>query len=143
MHGCVKSPAQLFFCRRQRTSIPCLTELLYLDPAAVITAAELKVEDRVRLKLSKSCQGQTLPELKIGQRVVVQSNIDSKSIRSRWDIFGVIINKRRTGSYNIDQDKGGQIVRNRVHIMPDNTTKGKLLTQYPEEEAKIPDNDQN
>ena len=143
MQQCHKSPSQLFFCRRQRTSVPCLKELLNLDPETVITAPELKVEDRVRLKLTKSCQGRDLPELEIGQRVVVQSNIDSKSIRSRRDIFGVIINKRRTGSYNIDLDKGGQIVRNRVHIMPDNTTRGKLMTQYPEKEAKVATNEEN
>ena len=137
MHGCVKSPAQLFFCRRQRTSIPCLTELLYLDPEAVITAAELKIDKRVKQRLQLSCQGKNLPELAIGQRVVIQNNIDSKSIRSRWDIFGVIITKRRTGSYTIDLDKGGQIVRNRVHIMPDKTNRGRISAQYPEDKAKI------
>ncbi len=129
MQGCSKSPAQLFFCRRQRTSIPCLTELLYLDPETAITAAELKVKERVRKRLQHSCQGKDLPELEIGQRVVIQNNIDSKSIRSRWDLFGVIINKRRTGSYTIDLDKGGQIVRNRVHIMIDQTDRGRILNQ--------------
>ena len=96
LHSCNKSPSQFFFCRRQRTSVPCLKELLNLDPEAVITAAELKVEDRVRLKLTKSCQGKYLPQLEIGQRVV-QSNIDSISIRSRWDIFGVTVGPRDTG----------------------------------------------
>jgi hypothetical protein len=118
---CKKSPSQLFFCRRQRTDIPCLKELLTLDPKTVMTTAESKHEAKVRHKLTISCQGKDLPPMQIGQRVVVQSNIDSKSIRSKWDVFGVIIAKRRTGSYTISLDKGGQLVRNRVYIMPDET----------------------
>ena len=121
MVKCKKSPSQLFFCRRQRTDIPCLKELLTLDPKTVMTAAETKHEAKVKAKLDRSCQGKDLPLMQVGQRVVVQSNIDSKSIRSKWDIFGVIIARRRTGSYTISLDNGGQLVRNRLYIMPDET----------------------
>jgi hypothetical protein len=118
---CKKSPSQLFFCRRQRTDIPCLNELLTLDPKTVMTAAETKHEAKVKEKLTRSCQGKDLPPMQVRQRVVIQSNIDSKSIRSKWDIFGVIIARRRTGSYTISLNNGGQLIRNRVYIMPDET----------------------
>jgi hypothetical protein len=86
-----------------------------------MTAAETKHVAKVKEKLTRSCQGKDLPPMQVRQRVVIQSNIDSKSIRSKWDIFGVIIARRRTGSYTISLNNGGQLVRNRVYIMPDET----------------------
>ena len=88
-----------------------------------MTAAETKHELKVKEILSKSCRGMVLKPLHVGQRVVMQSNINAKSARPHWDIFGVVIVKRRTGSYTIGLTKGGQIVRNRVHLMPDEATK--------------------
>ena len=107
---CKHSPAQLFFFRRQRGAIPCLKELLTLDPLTKLTEAEKHHKERVRIQLRKACQGIALKPLEIGQRVVMQSNIDSKSKRSCWNIFRVIIAKRRTGSYTVNLDTGGQMV---------------------------------
>lgn len=136
LESCNKSPSQQFFCIRQRSDVPCQKELLTLDPSAVMTAAETKHENKVKERLSKSCQGMDLAPLEIGQRIVMQSTIESKSIKSRWDIFGVVIAKR-TGSYTIGLDKRGQIVRNRVHLISDDTTKEASRSQKPETEAKM------
>ena len=142
LSSCNKSPSQLFFCRRQRTDVPCLKKMLELDPQNVIEAAAVKEKALERQKVTKSSVGIDLPELEVGQRVVVQSNTSSKSIRARWDLFGVIITKRRTGSYTINLDKGGQIVRNRVHILLDKTAEGKLINEKPKSEAKTHTNDE-
>lgn len=106
------SPAQRFFGRRQRTTIPAL-------PAA---RSSINIDDSnsAKEKLHQNIQqpGYVLPDLKIGDRVRVQN-----PITRRWDQLGTIIEVLPNGrSYNIrlhEDDTKVRRSRRFIKFLPD------------------------
>lgn len=109
------SPAEMFFARRQRTSLPLLPGKTDLDVAKGRTgAAERKDERTNELRTRSSIEH---PRLHVGQKVDI-CNVRGNR-KGRWDIVGVVTEVRRGGrSYWVRKENGGMARYNRRFLRP-------------------------
>ena len=101
------SPAQMFFGRRQRTSLPGLDEAF-----EIIDMEEAERRSRISRDKSRAYFDSSAKELSLlppGEEVVV---LNPKT--NKWDLFGNINRMRSTKrSYEIELEDGRIILRNR------------------------------
>ena len=104
------SPAQLMFGRRQQTSLPALPNAF--KPINMETAIEVKERQRAKMKMAFDQKAHEIPDLNIGDVVVVQNQTSKK-----WDREGKVVGVSPTGrSYDIKFQDGGVLKRNRRFI---------------------------
>ena len=104
------SPAQMFFGRRQRTTLPALH-----NAYDIIDTEEVARQRRKDIGDATEQPGDAEPELKPGQRVRVQDPM-SKKWTLKGSLVGITDTKR---SYEIDFDDGRRAIRNRIYVRPD------------------------
>ncbi len=104
------SPAQMYFGRRQRTSLPALeTAYQPIDTDAVAR--------KRRMDVTGGCEDVAEHDLKVGDHVYVQDPATSK-----WTEKGTVTGLNDTGrSYQIHFENGRIASRNRTHIRPRQT----------------------
>lgn len=125
-----KSPAQMFFGRKQRTKLPHLPEATKLDPSNAIQGAQKRKSNMTKWSLIKKPH---LSELEVGQRCIVQDPISLK-----WNKQGQIValrNKKRSYKIKLTNDK--IYTRNRKFVRPDNSTSKK---KEGDEEEEVEEN---
>ena len=104
------SPAQMFFSRRQRSSLPTLPQAL--APIDHSTAQKSRQNAATKKKVHFDQTARTLEPLTYGQRVRVQDPTSK-----RWTHKGVIT-KTFGRRYSVKLEGGGEWIRNRVYIRP-------------------------
>ena len=106
-----KSPAQMFFGRRLRGTLPHLPGANDLDISNAILGAAKRKE---LMKNMESKSGIPLQQLQLNQRILLQDPISKK-----WDCKGKITGVRSKGrSYEIILDSGKKFIRNRAFLRP-------------------------
>ena len=124
------SPFQMFLIRRANTDLPILPGKTGIDTHTGILGAAIRKAKRTEEYAKRSSRD--LPELAIGQQVIVQKQIG----RKRWTRSGIVRKCRYQGrSYNIEFDDGGKSNINRRHIRPTND----ISEDVPEEFHDDPD----
>ena len=116
------SPAQWLYGRRQRTDVPAVPQAYRrLSNEEIDSFDERRREGEMEVKKPRS-----MPQLKVGQEVLVQNPKSSLPTSKRWETKGTIVKKRSRRSYIINID-GREYLRNRRFLKP-----------YPEQ-ADTPD----
>ena len=110
-----KSPAKMFFGRKQRTKLPHLPEATKLDPSNANKGAQQCKNNLKKWSLKKK---PILRELEIGQRCIVQDPIALK-----WDKQGKVLAIRKKGrSCLVRLTNKKTYIRNRRYIRQDKGT---------------------
>ena len=120
-----KSPAQMFFGRKQRTKLPHLPDATKLDPSNAIKGAQKRKKIMTQPSLLKKPH---LSELEVGQKCIVQDPITLK-----WDKAGRIVSKRNLRSYQIKLTNNKLYIRNRKFVRPDNSKEAEEEKEEEEE----------
>ena len=105
------SPAQAFFGRRLRTSLPSLGSEGSFDPSVFVA---VRAASRADAQRRRDEHAHALTDLTVGDRVVLQ---DQHS--GRWEALGEIVLIHQNGrSYDVELDDGSVIRRNRRLLRP-------------------------
>ena len=107
------SPAQWLYGRRQRTDVPAVPQAYRrLTNDEIDSFDERRREGEVEVPRKR-----TMPQLKVGQEVLVQNPKSNLPTSKRWESKGTIIKKRSRRSYVINID-GREYLRNRRFLKP-------------------------
>ena len=107
------SPAEMFFARRQRTSIPTLPGKTGLNVAHAVEGAQSR-QETLTMEYAKIASGD-LPQLNLGQKVSVQNIRGNR--KGKWDETGVIVEAMPNGrDYVVQKDLGGRPTLNRRYL---------------------------
>ena len=105
-----KSPAEMFLGHRQRTILPLLPGQYDFQIEDAIKAAEKR--KKIRTEEYKRRRTKTLPPLKVGQKVRIQT-------QAGWNLQGHVTEAfNNDRSYNVITSSGAQVRRNRVMLRP-------------------------
>ena len=130
-----KSPAQMFFGRKQRTKLPHLQEATKLDPSNAMEGAQKRKTNMKKWALKKKPH---LNEFKTGQRCIIQDPHTKK-----WDKQGRILSPRNSRSYTVLLNNRKLYVRNRHFIRPDNARQQKEAEEVEVEERNTENQEGN
>ena len=106
------SPASLFFGRRLRSALPCLS----LPATDLESAQHARQEASVKVKARFDEHTRSLPSLSPGDAVLVQSPTSLK-----WEGEGIVVDKRRPDGLSYDvsvKHKDAPAPRNRKNLRP-------------------------
>lgn len=118
----LESPAELLYCRKLRSILPCIPTKL-LPKTRNINRTSRKLKDRqIKQKYYYDRGTRELQELKKGQKVKVRFN-------NQW-INGTIHDIKGIRSYMVQTYTGNIIRRNRKHLIVDSNERREVL-QYP------------
>ena len=107
-----KSPAQMFFGRRQRTLLPTLPGKTKFDLEAAEEGAQRRKENREKQYAERHTK--ELPPLEVGERILIQTP-------EGWDTKATILKSHHEGrSYDVRLDNGAEKTLNRRILMPMN-----------------------
>ena len=121
------SPAQLFFHRKPRTTLPCFKQEKNIFFPSTLHG-EIRHQTRLQHKAVFDTHAKELPRLQVGQRVLIQH-----PQTKLWDSTGEILEVHLPGrSYSISTDAGKTIRRNRRFLKP--TSLQPALDARPAEE---------
>ena len=111
-NDCGYSPGDIFFARRLKTSLTILPGKTSLNTNIAEEAA--KNRKRVQTKQFKKRRSHDLPELNIGDRVLVQD----QNGRKHWVKEGIITGIRGPRDYNVKIEDSSETTRDRKHLRP-------------------------
>ena len=126
------SPAQWFLGRRQKTQAAALPEAYQRISDNDLREAEI-IRGEKRQQTKERTPSNPKSILNIGERVLIQH-----WRTRRWDLSGVIIEKRNRRSYLVEAENGKRYLRNRIFLRPDNLSEqsGTLVAeQSPTEQS--------
>jgi len=108
------SPAQWFLGRRQKTQAAALPEAYQRISDHDFKEAEI-IRGEERRKTKERTPSSPKSSLDIGEKVLIQH-----WRTRRWDLSGVIIEKRNRRSYLVEAENGKRYLRNRKFLRPNN-----------------------
>ena len=108
------SPAQWFLGRRQKTQAAALPEAYQRISDHDFKEAEI-IRGEERRKTKERTPSSPKSSLDIGEKVLIQH-----WRTRRWDLSGVIVEKRNRRSYLVEAENGKRYLRNRKFLRPDN-----------------------
>ena len=108
---CGKSPAQLLFQRRIKTSLPVHHSLLKTEKGEDIV--DVKVKDKEKLKFKYDSHTRSSTPFNQGAQVCIRN-----SCTGRWDTPARIVKEAAPRSYAVMTDSGSCVRRTSRHIKP-------------------------
>ena len=108
------SPAQWFLGRRQKTQAAALPEAYQRISDRDLKEAEI-IRGEKRRQTKERTPSNPKSILSVGEKVLIQH-----WRTRRWDLSGVIIEKRNRRSYLIEAENGKRYLRNRKFLRPNN-----------------------
>ena len=121
------SPAQAFFGRRLRTSLPSLGSEGSFDPSVFVA---VRAASRADAQRRRDERAHALTDLQVGDRVVLQ---DQQT--GRWEALGEVVLIHQNGrSYDVELEDDGSIIRRNRRLLRPISAAGA-----PDEPQKAPE----